>query len=112
MWTMSTSCPRRSSVRSMDITGVIPEPPVKNSSDAGAGSGSTKFPCGAASRTTVPGATPPTRWVDRKPSGMALTAIVMVRDRPDVTGAEVSEYDRHRQRPSTSRPMPTYWPGW
>ena len=26
------------------------------------------------------------------------------------SGTLVSEYDRHRQRPSTSRPMPTYWP--
>ena len=40
---------------------------------------STKLPCGAASRTIVPGATPPTRCVDRNPSGMALTVIVMVR---------------------------------
>ena len=39
----------------------------------------TKLPCGAASRTMVPGATPPTRWLDRKPSGIALTVIVMVR---------------------------------
>jgi hypothetical protein len=105
-------------VRSIDITGVIPEPPVMNSTFAGAGSGITKLPCGAASRTIVPGATPPTRCVDRNPSGMALTVIVMVRFEPDVaaaprvTGLEVSEYDRHRQRPSTSSPMPMYWPGW
>ena len=53
---------RRASVRSIDITGVMPEPAVRNSTDAGAGSGITKLPWGAASRTIVPGATPPTRW--------------------------------------------------
>ena len=76
---MSVSWSRRTRVRSIDITGVIPDPPVMNSTDAGAGSGMTKLPCGAASRTIVPGATPPTRCVDRNPSGMALTVIVMVR---------------------------------
>src|SRR5437764_2414695 len=98
----------------MDITGVMPDPPVMNNTDAGAGSGITKLPCGAASRTIVPGATPPTRCVDRKPSGIALTVMVMVRPpRADVagpeTGLDVSEYERHRQQPSTSRPMPMYW---
>jgi hypothetical protein len=50
---------------------------------------------------------------------MALTVMVMVRPlRPDtparvalVTGLDVSEYDRHRHRPSTSTPIPMYWPG-
>ena len=46
---------RRTSVRSIDITGVMPEPAVRNSIAGGAGSGSTKLPCGAASRTIVPG---------------------------------------------------------
>ena len=101
---------RRASVRSIDITGVMPEPPVMNNTDAGAGSGITKLPCGAASRTIVPGATPPTRWVDRNPSGIALTVIVMMR--APLTGLDVSEYDRHRQLPLTRRPIPTYWPGW
>ena len=68
---------RRASVRSIDITGVMPEPAVTNNTEAGAGSGITKLPCGAASRTIVPGATPPTRWVDRNPSGMALTVMVI-----------------------------------
>jgi hypothetical protein len=26
----------------------------------------------------------------------------------EVTGVDVSEYERHRQRPSTSRPIPMY----
>ena len=82
-------------MRSIDITGVIPEPAVRNRIFAGAGSGNTKLPCGAASLTMVPGATPPTRCVDRKPSGMALTVMVMVRAPllPDCrsTGTLVSE---------------------
>ena len=65
-------------VRNIDITGVIPEPAVRNSTASGAGSGSTKLPCGAASRTIVPGRTPATRWLDRNPSGMALTVMVTV----------------------------------
>src|SRR5215475_9847544 len=109
---MSVTWSRRANVRSIDITGVMPEPPVMNSTDAGAGSGRTKLPCGAANRTIVPGATPPTRCVDRNPSGIALTVIVIVRLEPDVTGLDVSEYDRQRHRPSTRRPIPTYWPGW
>ena len=28
-----------------------------------------------------------------------------------VTGLDVNEYDRHRQRPSTNTPIPMYWPG-
>ena len=80
---------RRANVRSIDITGVMPEPPVMNNTDAGAGSGMTKLPCGAASRTTVPGATPPTRWDDRNPSGMAFTVMVMMR--APLIGLDVSE---------------------
>src|ERR1700761_9084838 len=106
---MSVTWPRRANGRSIDITGVMPEPAVMNNTEAGAGSGITKLPCGAASRTIVPGATPPTRCVDRNPSSIALTVIVMVDS--DVEGADVNEYDRHRHLPSTSSPMPMYWPG-
>ena len=98
-------------VRNIDITGVIPDPAVRNSTDGGGGSDMVKSPRGAASRTTVPVRTPPTRCVDRKPSGIALTVMVMMRAPVD-RGTDVSEYDRHRQRPSTSTPMPTYCPGW
>ena len=101
---------RRTSVRSIDITGVMPEPAVTNSTAGGAGSGSTKLPCGKASRTIVPGITPSTKWVDKKPSGIALTVMVTVRALR--CGLEVNEYERQRQRPSTRRPMPMYWPGW
>src|SRR5580693_7529224 len=112
---MSAIWLRRTSVRSIDITGVIPDPAVRNRIDGGAGSGSTKLPWGAASRTIVPGATPATRWVERKPSGIAFTVMVTVREDPDrerAAGLDVSEYDRQRQRPSTSNPIPMYWPGW
>ena len=73
--------PRRSSVRSIAITGVIPLPPTRNSTRPGGGSGSTKSPSGAASRTTVPGSSPFTRWAESIPSGIARTVIAMVRPR-------------------------------
>jgi len=85
---------------------VLPDPAVMNNTAGGAGSGSTKLPCGAANRTIVPGLTPPTRWADRKPSGIALTVMVTVR--APFTGLDVSEYERHRQRPSTKSPIPMY----
>src|ERR1700739_4275061 len=97
-WVMSVIWSRRARVRSIDITGVIPEPAVRNRIDGGAGSGSTKLPGGAASRTMVPGSTPATRWVDRKPSGIALTVMVTVRANAEVAGLDVNEYERQRQR--------------
>ncbi len=39
---------------------------------------------------------------------MARTVIVI--RRPRRRGVEVSEYERHWMRPSTSMPIPTYWP--
>ena len=77
-------------VRNIDITGVIPEPAVRNSTDDGGGSDMVKSPRGAASRTTVPGRTPPTKCVDRKPSGIALTVMEMVRTPVD-RGTDVNE---------------------
>ena len=53
--TTSGIVPRRSRVRSIAITGVIPLPPTRKSILAGGGSGSTKSPSGSASRTMVPG---------------------------------------------------------
>ena len=70
---------RRSRVRSIAITGVMPLPPTRNSIRAGGGSGSTKSPSGSASRTMVPGARPLTRCADSSPSGIARTVIAMVR---------------------------------
>ena len=58
------------------MTGVMPLPPVQNSTFAGGGSGSTNSPCGSARRTMVPGARPRTRCSDMKPSGMAFTVMV------------------------------------
>ncbi len=80
---------RRSRVRSIAITGVMPLPPTRNSIFAGGGSGSTKSPSGSASRTTVPGASPFTRWADSSPSGIARTVIEMVR--PLRLGGELTE---------------------
>ena len=107
-YTSSTSgtVPRRSSVRSMEITGVIPLPPTRNSIRAGGGLGSTKSPAGAASRTIVPGARPRTRWSERNPSGIARTVIVIVLR--SCSGGELREYERQWKRPSTCTPMPTY----
>ena len=102
--------PRAVSERSIAISGVMPLPALTNSILAGGGSGRAKSPFGAARRTIVPGFTPLTRCADRKPSGVALTVIVMLLVAAART--DVSEYDRQCQRPSTRSPMPTYWPGW
>ena len=80
---------RRSSVRSIDITGVMPLPATRNSVFSGGGSGSVNSPAGAASRTIVPGSSPRTRWSERKPSGIARTVMVIV-PLPR-TGTELSE---------------------
>ena len=98
----------------MPITGVTPLPAVRKSNFSGGGSGSTNSPAGCASRTTVPGSSPSTRCLDRKPSGIALTVTEMCPLPPSVRsclGGEVSEYERQCQVPSTSTAMPMYWPG-
>ena len=87
--TTSGIVPRRSSVRSIDITGVTPLPPTRNSIFAGGGSGSTKSPSGSASRTIVPGARPLTRCAESLPSGIARTVIEIVR--PRRLGGELTE---------------------
>ena len=93
------------------MTGVMPLPAVMNRIFSGGGSGNAKLPEGVASRTMVPDGTAPlTRWLERKPSGMALTAMEMRLF--SQLGGEVSEYDRQCQRPSICRPMPMYCPGW
>ena len=93
----------------MPMIGVIPLPALMNNSAGGGGSGSAKSPFGAANLMTVPGSTPLTRWVDRKPSGVALTVIEICS--PSCSGTDVNEYDRQCHRPLTRRPIPTYWPG-
>ena len=55
------------------MIGVTPLPPVRNRIFLGGGSGRTNSPLGGASRTMVPGSSPPTRCWDMKPSGIALT---------------------------------------
>jgi len=69
-----------------------------------------KSPLGAASRTIVPGSSPLTRWLEMKPSGVALTVIEIC---PwSRRGDEVSEYDRQYQCPPSWVAMPTYWLAW
>ncbi len=67
--TTSGMVPRRSSVRSIDITGVTPLPPTRNSTFSGGGSGSTKSPSGSASRTIVPGRQPVDQVRGQQPLG-------------------------------------------
>ena len=70
----------------------MPLPPTTKSIFSGGGSGSTKSPRGASSRTIVPGSRPLTRCSDRKPSGIALTVMATV---PSLfTGTEDREYER------------------
>src|SRR5699024_8001372 len=114
-WTCTTSGngsspERRSNDQNMPITGVMPEPAVTNMSLSGVGDGRWKSPAGAASRTMVPGLTVPTMWLLSTPSGIALT-VTEYSPLPDV-GAEVNEYERQVHRPSSSTPIPRYWPGW
>ena len=107
---MSGLSPRALSERNIAMSGVMPLPALTNKIFGGGGSGRAKSPLGAARRTIVPGFTPLTRCVDRKPSGVALT--VMVMRLSSRRGTDVNEYDRQCQRPSMRSPMPTYWPGW
>ena len=90
---------RRSSVRSIAITGVMPLPPTRNSIFAGGGSGSTKSPVGRApAGRSCPARGPLTRCAERKPSGIARTVIAMVR--PPRFGGELT---RSRSATGTCR---------
>ena len=62
-------------LRSMPMTGVMPEPAVTKSSLPRAGSGSTKSPAACSRWTSVPGRASRTRWLLTLPSGTALTVI-------------------------------------
>src|ERR1700709_1240635 len=96
MCTMSDACPRCVIDRSIAMTGVMPLPAVTRSNLGGGGSGRAKAPCGEARRTIVPAFAPLTKWVDRKPSGVALTVIeISFLSR---RGVDVSEYDRQCHR--------------
>src|SRR5882757_7391068 len=99
MCRMSGRSPRVLSERNIAINGVMPLPALTNKIFGGGGSGNAKSPFGAARRTIVPGFTPLTKCVDRKPSGVALT--VMVMRLLSRRGTDVNEYDRQCQRPST-----------
>ena len=94
-------------LRSIPITGVMPEPAVTNSS-LPPPAGSTNSPCGLLEVHQRAGRKSCTRWWLTRPSGTALTVIEI---RPSGRGPWVSEYARHWRTPSTSRPMRRYWPG-
>ncbi len=74
-------------LRSIPMTGVMPEPAVTNSSLPG-GSESTKSPAACSSWTRVPGRASWTRWLLTLPSGTALTVIEI---RPSARGPWVRE---------------------
>ena len=66
-------------LRSIPITGVMPDPAVTSSIFSGIGSGSTKSPSACASWTISPGWILRTRWLETTPSGIALTVMLMLR---------------------------------
>ena len=74
-------------LRSIPMTGVMPEPAVTNSSFVPSG-GSTNSPAACSRWTRVPGVARRTRWLLTLPSGTALTVIEM---RPSARGPWVRE---------------------
>ena len=76
MWTTSGMASRRCSVRSIDITGVIPLPPSRRGSWPAGDQGGRTHPGAMPSRTMVPASSRRTRCSERNPSGIALTVIV------------------------------------
>ena len=74
-------------LRSIPITGVMPEPAVTNRSLPPSG-GSTNSPAACSRWTRVPGREAWTRWLLTTPSGTALTVTEI---RPSVRGPCVSE---------------------
>ncbi len=78
-------------LRSIPITGVMPQPAVTNRSLvrlADEGGGSTNSPAACSRWISVPGRVCRTRWLLTVPSGTALTVIEM---RPSGRGPWVSE---------------------
>ena len=75
-------------LRSMPITGVMPEPAVTNSSCSGIGIGSTKSPAACWRWIIWPARTRCTRCWETIPSGIALTVMLMC---PSGRGPWVSE---------------------
>ena len=95
-------------LRSMPMTGVMPDPAVTKSSLPPPSWGSTNSPWACSRWTSVPGWQSCTRWWLTRPSGTALTVIEIS---PSGRGPWVSEYARHWRTPSTSMPIRRYWPG-
>ena len=104
-WTTSVIWLRRASVRSIDITGVMPEPPVRNSTDARRGIGHHEVALRRGQPHDRAGRHPADQVRRQETLGHRLDG-----DRDGArrcgTGLEVSEYDRHRQRPSISSTDP------
>ena len=78
-------------LRSIPITGVMPEPAVTNSSrtfSPRGAVGSTNSPAACSRWTSVPGRLSRTMWLLTLPSGTALTVIEI---RPSARGPWVSE---------------------
>ena len=107
---------RRTNVRSIDITGVIPDPAVRNRIDGGAGSGKHEVALGRGQPHDGPRLDTGHQVAGQEAFGHRLDGDGHRAGRwpdPDApAGLDVSEYDRQRQRPSTSSPIPMYWPGW
>ncbi len=115
-WTCTTSgmVPRRCRVRSIDMTGVIPLPPVQNRIFAGGGSGSTNSPWGKRQPHDRSRLEAADQMLGQEPFGHRLDRDGQCARAPaaGVVGAELIEYERQCQFPPSCTPMPTYWPAW
>ena len=94
---------------SIDITGVMPEPPEMNSTCSGTWSGSTNSPWAWERWTIVPGWARSTRNFETTPSGLARSVIVN-RSPARESGLEMVKTRVVRREPSTSTPSWTCWP--
>ena len=96
-------------MRSIDITGVMPDPPEIIRTWSGTWSGSTNSPCACDRCTTWPGRARSIRYRETTPSGLAR--IVMVKVSPGrEAGLEIEKTRVVRRAPSISTPSWTCWP--
>ena len=107
--TTSGIVPRRSSVRSIAITGVMPLPRDQEQHLRRRRVGQHEVALGQRQPDDRAGLEAVDEVRGEQPSGIARTVIEMVR--PRRCGGELTEYDRHWNLPLTWTPMPTYWPG-
>ena len=78
---VSTGTARENRLRSIPITGVMPEPAVTSSSLRGIGVGSTNSPSACSSWSIWPALARCTRWLETTPPGIALTVKLRQRSR-------------------------------